>query len=177
MTEGIIKNWNETVKDEDTVYVIGDFSFCNKTKTQEVFNSLKGTKILIKGNHDHKATLELPWKSVHDQFLLKYKDVFIWLCHYPSSSWERSYHGSWHLFGHVHNQGTYWANGLSCDVGMDLWDYKPVSFDTISSFMETLKPFREEYGSFLWRGKPFDTLQIVDFSKLEQICGNSGITC
>jgi predicted phosphohydrolase len=54
-TERLKKNW--TVKDEDTVIIVGDISWA--MRLDETFNdfcfleSLPGKKILIKGNHDY----------------------------------------------------------------------------------------------------------------------------
>ena len=54
MDEHIIKKWNKRVKDCDIVYVLGDVQwFIKKT---DILPRLKGTKILIRGNHDRKAS-------------------------------------------------------------------------------------------------------------------------
>lgn len=51
------KNWNSVVEKDDTVVVAGDISwamnFEELKKDFEFLNSLNGTKILIKGNHDY----------------------------------------------------------------------------------------------------------------------------
>ena len=52
--EVIIKNWNNTVGIDDEVYLLGDISWYNATKTIEIFNNLNGRIHLIKGNHDSK---------------------------------------------------------------------------------------------------------------------------
>ena len=53
----IKKNWIETVNEEDTVVIPGDFSwatYIEETKKDfEYLNSLPGRKILLKGNHDY----------------------------------------------------------------------------------------------------------------------------
>ena len=51
--------------------------------------------------------------------------------------WERSNHGSWHLFGHTH--GRLKGIGLSFDVGMDCTDFVPLSLDQVASKMEQLR--------------------------------------
>ena len=55
--EKIRDNWLNTVKDEDTIIIPGDFSwetYLEDTyKDFEFLNSLPGKKILIKGNHDY----------------------------------------------------------------------------------------------------------------------------
>ena len=52
MREAYIKEWNETVTNNDCVYILGDFSFLGKTKTKEILERLNGTKFIIFGNHD-----------------------------------------------------------------------------------------------------------------------------
>ena len=55
--ERIRENWQFAVKDGDTVVIPGDFSWATyleeSKKHFEFLNSLNGTKILIKGNHDY----------------------------------------------------------------------------------------------------------------------------
>lgn len=53
----LFSNWNATVKDEDTVVIVGDVSW-GMTLEQalpdlEAINSLPGKKIIVKGNHDY----------------------------------------------------------------------------------------------------------------------------
>jgi calcineurin-like phosphoesterase family protein len=61
----------------------------------------------------------------------------ITLCHYPMRSWNCSFHGAWHLFGHVHGRMENVNTGLSFDVGVDVpdWNYKPVSFEQVKEKM------------------------------------------
>lgn len=169
MNETLIDNWNSVVNKEDTVYVVGDFSFGNTTQTTQVFNRLKGNKILVKGNHDDRATLKMPWGAIDKQLRVKWKDKVFWLTHYPTKSWDLSYHGSYHLFGHVHSKGDYWAEGLSCDVGVDFWDFKPVSADTLIELFESLERLKNENGHFMWRGKPETGIEVVYYKDLEKI--------
>ena len=58
MDAGLIKNWNETVSDDDEVYVLGDFCFKGATKAIEYLKQLNGHIHLIRGNHDHFMTQE-----------------------------------------------------------------------------------------------------------------------
>lgn len=51
MNESITKIWNETVSENDTVYVLGDFSL-NAKYVEMYLPRLNGKKILIVGNHD-----------------------------------------------------------------------------------------------------------------------------
>lgn len=51
MNEAMIKNWNETVRPNDKVYVLGDVAM-NKNALNATMPRLNGDKVLIKGNHD-----------------------------------------------------------------------------------------------------------------------------
>ena len=55
--ERIEHNWNETVKDDDTVVLAGDISWGMNIKQAlpdfQHINNLKGKKIILKGNHDY----------------------------------------------------------------------------------------------------------------------------
>ena len=137
MHEALIANYNDLVQDGDTVYFIGDFSF--ERNPDSVFYRLKGNKHLILGNHDRlKLIKHLPWGWIKDVYKLKVKDLDgkdmkIWLSHYAHRSWPHSHHGSIHLYGH--SLGSLEDYGKSTDVGVDAWDYKPVSLETILKMM------------------------------------------
>ena len=55
--ERIEKNWNELIKEDDTVVLAGDISWGMNLKQALAdfrhINSLAGTKIIVKGNHDY----------------------------------------------------------------------------------------------------------------------------
>lgn len=55
--EKLAENWNRTVSEEDTVVIAGDISWAMNTGEAKAdfsyINSLKGTKIISKGNHDY----------------------------------------------------------------------------------------------------------------------------
>ena len=40
MTEGLISNWNETVKPTDDVYILGDFAFQNSYMTPVMITNI-----------------------------------------------------------------------------------------------------------------------------------------
>ena len=52
MNETLIANWNNVVKEEDTVYVLGDFFMGMLDAIEPIYNRLNGKVILIRGNHD-----------------------------------------------------------------------------------------------------------------------------
>ena len=166
MAETFIKNHNNRVSKGDRTYHLGDFSFGNKEETQEILSQLNGQHYLCKGNHDPKWIDELDWVWCRQKSGLKVdKKNYIHLDHYPHMSWNRSYHGSYHFFGHVHSKGDYWACQNSCDVGVDYWNYKPVE---LTQLIDRLKQISEmafdhdHFNHFFWRGKN-DDIQFFGF--------------
>jgi calcineurin-like phosphoesterase family protein len=60
------------------------------------------------------------------------------LCHYALRSRPGSRRGAVHLYGHSH--GTLPGNGQSLDVGVDCWDFRPVSLSQIREVLEREPP-------------------------------------
>jgi calcineurin-like phosphoesterase family protein len=52
MDEALIDNWNVTVKTNDEVYILGDFTMHPAAEAHRYLTRLKGRKYFIKGNHD-----------------------------------------------------------------------------------------------------------------------------
>lgn len=105
--ETIIENWNNRVKPEDDVYILGDISWHFIPKTVEIYNALKGKKHLITGNHDEKY---IKSGQLRDAFveITGYKEInvdnsFLVLCHYPIPCFNRHFKNAYHFYGHVHN--------------------------------------------------------------------------
>ncbi len=139
MDAELIARYNSKVKPGDTVYDLGDFSF---KKPNEYLVQLNSQPIRIKGSHDHDLKenvsprmLVISPKDLVDEYG---NQIHITLCHYPMRSWEMSHYASWHLYGHHH--GTLEPYGLSFDVGVDCWDYYPISLAQVAEKMATLKP-------------------------------------
>jgi calcineurin-like phosphoesterase family protein len=53
-------------------------------------------------------------------------------------TWNHARRGALQLFGHVHNN---WQGSRnSINVGVDLWDFKPISYDQITNRAMKLPP-------------------------------------
>ncbi len=104
MDEMLIERWNKTVSDEDTVYILGDFSWYTEEKTVKILESLAGHKVLIKGNHDKVSPkIARQFVKVCDYLELIDHNTRVILCHYPMPFWNGQFRDSVHLYGHVHN--------------------------------------------------------------------------
>jgi calcineurin-like phosphoesterase family protein len=162
MNEMLVKNWNDVVGPDDTVYHLGDFSMA--FRSVELYTKrLMGKKILICGNHDFchpvnrksrhpenrakwiQKYLENGWDEVHEHMTLDIPGVAVVnLSHMPYADpdpsqdqrylkWRLKDDGRWLLCGHVHEK---WKQrGKMINVGVDVWDYKPVHVDEISKLI------------------------------------------
>ena len=133
-------NWNNKVTNkDDVVYFLGDFSLkCNQEQASNLLKQLNGKKYFIKGNHDKRTWLDKIKREGLIEDWYDYKEIndsgrMVILCHYPLHSWNGLYHGSYHLYGHVHNQTVHnddWQNNrynVSCEV----LNYIPKTLDEI----------------------------------------------
>lgn len=169
----LIENWNRHVKPSDTVFHLGDFCFGNGSDASNYLDMLNGKIHIIWGNHDDPAKkVKHRFTSYQDILELKIEDPIevshlhpqrpgdrrkIVLCHYPMRSWNGSYHGSWHLYGHCHN-GIPTFKG-SFDVGVD----SVARILTNKSMPEAYVPFRCHY-------RPLSYFEVRDYI-FEITCG------
>lgn len=132
MNFAIADNWRAKIKSDDQVYFLGDFCLGKDKDAVEILNTLPGQKFLIIGNHDTpKIKTSSRWSRVCDYHELHVPGApLIVLCHYPFAVWNKSHHGSINLHGHSH--GTFNMGNLrQIDVGVDCWNYEPVSLAEI----------------------------------------------
>jgi calcineurin-like phosphoesterase family protein len=136
MNEALIANWNKRVQPDDHIYCLGDFGFGDRDELQGVIDRLQGRKHLILGNHDKDVRKTQGWEWIREYHELTIDGDFFILFHYAPRVWNKSHHGSIALFGHSH--GTMPGNSQSLDVGVDCWDYAPVSVSQIKGRLATL---------------------------------------
>ena len=148
MNDTIIKNWNSVVTNNDKVFILGDFVWTeNKSRILELIELLNfRTLYLLPGNHDRERILKaLPLHTERKVELLptlydtKIDDLSITLCHYPMISWNKSFHGAWQLFGHVHGREIPINKKLQLDVGVDTNNFYPYDLETIKKTLEPQK--------------------------------------
>ena len=105
--KALIENWNNAVSRNDEVFILGDISWHNATRTNEIVSSLNGVKHLIVGNHDKKLLKNWEFQSLFIE-ITDYKELSlsdkkgIVLSHYPIPCFNHHYYGWYHLYGHVH---------------------------------------------------------------------------
>lgn len=143
MDEYLIENHNRFIKKNDTVFFLGDFSWYKSYEDNlKIFDALNGKKHLIIGNHDPDIVKTLPWKSVSQYREVKYNKSKFVLFHYPITSWDGLYRGTYHLFGHEH--GRLKGVGRSMDVGVDTNEFlDPYHIQTVIDLLEPRDSIKE----------------------------------
>ena len=131
MDEAIIRNWNETVTEADTVFVVGDFSVYVKEKTAEILGRLKGHKRLVMGNHDTESEqfyMDCGFEGV-SRYPVIYDGFWI-LSHEPMYINSNMPYAN--IFGHVHANPIYSDySAQSFCVCCERINYTPIAFEEI----------------------------------------------
>lgn len=137
MNNDLIKKHNEVVPENGIVYHLGDFAMLRKdqiSKIEPILKILNGQHHLILGNHDnnHSFTyVNMGFSSVHTALFI---DEFL-LIHDPAMAVAVDDNQEV-LCGHLHEL-TKFVNPNILNVGVDIWNYKPVSIQQIRNAFET----------------------------------------
>jgi len=141
--EMLVQAWNAVVGPKDEVWHLGDFAMgSSPERCQALFRRLRGRKNLVRGNHDKKRVLDLPWHEQHDLVSRKIDGARVVMCHFPMRAWPGAWRGAIHLFGHTH--GMLPDTSQSCDVGVDRWSYAPVTLGQIRERLAATPEIPEE---------------------------------
>ena len=84
--EKFIEEWNKTVRPFDQVIFVGDiFFYHSKEQMKETLSRMNGTKILVKGNHDFKASIMVGagFQICVDELVMTIAGEKVTLSHYP----------------------------------------------------------------------------------------------
>lgn len=134
MNKHLLQYYNQTVDKNDTCYFIGDMAMLNITnlnKLSKIIQELNGRKILILGNHDDGKPftyVNMGFESVHTSLILPEDNRFV-LCHDPACSIVDD--NRYWIVGHVHRMFKKLNNCIN--VGVDVWNYKPINLEQIKS--------------------------------------------
>jgi calcineurin-like phosphoesterase family protein len=131
MDATMVARWNEVVGPDDQVWHLGDFAVRQPAaRMEELVAMLAGDKHLIVGNNDGPATTGFPgWASIAHYAELQLDGTWLILCHYPLRTWNRMGRGALNLHGHSH--GRLAPLPRQVDVGVDCWDFRPITLTEI----------------------------------------------
>lgn len=138
----VTRRFRDAMPPGSTLYHLGDLAWSHD-EAAEFMVAMKdhGVRVVwICGNHDSRSGMS---QLLPQNLWLSLKEVpeagvpGVWLSHYPHLAWPNSFHGSIHLFGHVHGKcGSMPPYGRLLDVGLMNWGYKPVSLVTVLELMK-----------------------------------------
>lgn len=112
--EMMLEKINEVFSPGDILYILGDFAH-DKSSMVKIRQRIRFKQIvLILGNHDPKKSfcdIVFGENCVATTREITIKEVPCFLSHYPHLAWPKSHYGSFHLYGHIHDQRSeFWEN-------------------------------------------------------------------
>ena len=136
MDQELVRKWNDKVRSEDIVYILGDFGADGYES--EMLAKLNGKKILVKGNHDSKsndAYRSFGFSEVYDCPIII--EGFWILSHDALYVNENMPYAN--LFGHVHNSPIVknYSKQHYC-VSVERIEYAPIDFEEIKTTISKL---------------------------------------
>jgi calcineurin-like phosphoesterase family protein len=169
MHAAIADRHNAVVRPGDRVFNLGDFALKCKWEQAYAFRQrLMGQQHFLFGNHDNVA-----WDMIRNvpncfvwakgdpdspgAYVLRlkgYGDIpKITIGHFAARTFTSSHKGSWNLYGHSHNQLPEEPRWLAFDVGVDCWDYRPVSIEEVAQKMKSKISAWEKWRATLPEGR------------------------
>jgi calcineurin-like phosphoesterase family protein len=152
MNAMLVGNINETVRQEDILIHLGDWSFGGFEKIKEFRDKIVCQNVhIITGNHDHhiqrnRDNCQSLFSSVNKYVELNVKwskghagneEANFVLMHFPIASWNDMARGSIHLHGHVHLEPNKRIGpGKMMDVGVDGNNLYPISLAEVITLMD-----------------------------------------
>ena len=124
----LIDYWNETVRNDDIVWFLGDFALGGRNVLNDYASKLKGRKRIILGNHDNlkdKDYLEAGFEFVSRWPVVLAQHII--LSHAPLPSVPT---GFYNIFGHVHSAAAVptQTENTRC-VCVERQDMRPIAAD------------------------------------------------
>lgn len=158
MDEALIANFNEVVSKDSRVLCLGDMFLCSYEKAEKIMQRLNGHKALVPGNHDRSLSRmsSLGFEIVAEGMVLNIAGKLVRVSHYPYWDPNASYFrrltashkrrleasrppkikGEILMHGHTHSSRKVYENRIH--VGVDAWEYRPVTWDRIEAEVRKL---------------------------------------
>lgn len=136
MRKALIRNYNETVKKDDTCYFVGDMAMLGTSQWEHlkgIMAQLNGRKHLIFGNHDEfkwQRYVDIGFTSVHSAHWMTVDGHKFILAHDPSVYCALD-PNTVLICGHVHTLFKSIKDKLVVNVGVDQWNFRPTNIPLI----------------------------------------------
>lgn len=148
MNDILFDNINNIVGRSDILYILGDFCWAQNFGDLKKFRDrINCPNVhLVLGNHDRfpKTKYRKLFDSAEEYKEIRLKGQKLTLFHYPMASWNGAFRNGICLHGHCHGKIDSWKEksmpGLPLiDVGIDVWAYKPISFDYVLEISDAIR--------------------------------------
>lgn len=165
MRKILIENFNDTVPEDGVCFFIGDMGMLGTSQWERLTGLLKklnGAKHLVLGNHDEMK----PFRYVNVGFTSVHTSLELileidgkrrkFLLNHDPCVWDLVPDDTVLLCGHVHNLFKILPQKDTINIGVDVWNYKPVSilkawrtlqewkFGTSSAREGVIDPYKED---------------------------------
>lgn len=139
----VLKNCNEIVRPEDTLYILGDLAMKGDLEAWDgVYKNLNCKNVhFIIGNHDTDNKINRyvnEYHFINDGYGLPLKPskrLTFFLTHYPTltGNFDFDQHPVWNISGHTHSKGKFTPkeDAPIYNVSLDAHDMYPVSMDQV----------------------------------------------
>lgn len=155
MNERLIAEVNMRCKEDDILYHVGDFCVYGRArgvegmrKPAEAYERLIKPKLIhFRGNHDKNNKCK---GSLYGAFMI-FGKFQVWVQHRPP--WQSVEKGEYvpenvtaYICGHVHEKWKceWWRGKPVINVGVDVWNYRPVRKDELISYIEKVRNEKEK---------------------------------
>jgi calcineurin-like phosphoesterase family protein len=162
MNAGLVERWNDTVRPGDEVIVLGDVAMGRIDASLALIAGLHGRKVLVAGNHDrcwagHRRGVEAATvrylAAGFDEILqgtvqLELDGTPVLAGHFPYHGDSHDHDrytghrpvdtGGWLLHGHIHDRWK--VRERMINVGVDVWDYRPVGEAVLATLVHEDRP-------------------------------------
>ena len=116
------------------------------TLVDNLLGMLHGSKHLVAGNNDDAVVTGCNgWRSLQLYAELVIDGIRLVLCHYPFRTWRDMGKGAINLHGHSH--GRLKPQPRQYDVGVDVWDFRPVRLEEVLASTKSTRPLRVTDGA------------------------------
>lgn len=140
MDAKLLDNINEIVGQNDRLFHLGDVAFKGAAKYLPSIRSRIICKnvFVIPGNHDKESQLKGHFQILPQCYMYENDGFRMVLCHYAMRVWHHSHHGAGMLYGHSHGGLPAIPGASSFDIGVDCWQYRPLSLLDVKQEMKRL---------------------------------------
>ena len=140
----------QTVQSGDTLWHLGDFSLCSRERRIELIKVILSRDIdlrILRGNHDRSFGHIRQWlgtdKVIYGQAETTLGPYSVMLHHWPQTYNGITLHGHVHdMYGKLHHcEQASASSPFKCriDVGVDSWNYAPVSEETLLAHIGAIR--------------------------------------